>query len=141
MQLSGPHIAHPSGLFTGHISALKPKLSMKAINEGERVSMSERSLSDWLSDAGDTLEDRGMEYGDPRHNLLRIYKIAKLLGIQLRDPADVALVFIATKLSRMVESPEREDSYLDLIGYAAILGRCRFSTPEDWDDVESDSQL
>ena len=103
--------------------------------------MSERSLSDWLSDAGDTLADRGLEYGDPRHNLLRIYKIARILGVQLRDPADVALLFIATKLSRMVESPEREDSYLDLIGYAAILGRCRFSTPEDWDYVESDSEL
>jgi hypothetical protein len=109
--------------------------------EGRLILMSERSLSDWVSDAGNTLDDRGLEYGDPRHNLLRIYKIARILGVQLRDPADVALVFIATKLSRMVESPEREDSYLDLIGYAAILGRCRFSTPEDWDNVESDSEL
>jgi hypothetical protein len=70
------------------------------------------------------LFDRGIEYGDPRHNFLRIYKIARALGIQLRDPSDLALIAIATKLSRMVESPEREDSYLDLIGYAAILGRC-----------------
>ena len=102
--------------------------------------MSERSLSDWLQDAGNTLEDRGMEYGDPRHNLLRIYKIARLLGVQLRDPSDVAVVFIATKLSRMVASPMREDSYLDLIGYSGILALCRFSTPEDWDDVELKSQ-
>ena len=137
---SGQFIAQPYGSYIEYISASKPKLLTKAINEDGAASMSERSLSDWLSDAGDTLDDRGLEYGDPRHNLLRIYKISKLLGIQLRDPADVALVFIATKLSRMVESPEREDSYLDLIGYAAILGRCRFSTPEDWDDVESDSQ-
>ena len=134
-------IAQPCGSDTAFISASKPKRLMKVTSaEGPRINMSERSLSDWLSDAGDTLDDRGLEYGDPRHNLLRIYKIARLLGIQLRDPADVALLFIATKLSRMVESPEREDSYLDLIGYAAILGRCRFSTPEDWDDVESDSQ-
>ena len=120
---------------------LKPKLSTKDTNaEGPRINMSERSLSDWLSDAGNTLEDRGMEYGDPRHNLLRIYKIARVLGVQLRDPSELATIFIATKLSRMVESPEREDSYLDLIGYAAILGFTRFSTPEDWDDVESDSQ-
>jgi hypothetical protein len=120
---------------------LKQKPSMKDTNaEGPRINMSERSLSDWLSDAGNTLDDRGLEYGDPRHNLYRIFRIARILGIQLRDPADVAMLFIATKLSRMVESPEREDSYLDLIGYAAILGRCRFSTPEDWDDVESDSQ-
>jgi len=113
---------------------------MKAIREGEQVSDTQRSLSEWLSDAGDTLLDRGIEYGDPRHNLLRIFKISKALGIQLRDPTDLAIIAIATKLSRMVESPEREDSYLDLIGYSAILGRLRFSTPEDWDDIEFDSQ-
>ena len=101
---------------------------------------SDRSAKEWLEIASDTLSDRGMEYGDPRHNLLRIYKIARVLGVQLRDPSELATIFIATKLSRMVESPEREDSYLDLIGYAAILGFTRFSTPEDWDDVESDSQ-
>ena len=100
----------------------------------------DRALSDWLNDAADTLTQRGYEYGDPRDNLLRIFHIGKILGVQLRDPSDVALVFISTKLSRMVESPEREDSYLDLIGYAAILGRCRFSSPENWDDVESDSE-
>jgi hypothetical protein len=119
---------------------LKPKPLMKVIREEGQVSDSQRSLSDWLEDAGNTLLDRGIEYGDPRHNLLRIYKISKALGIQLRDPSDLALIAIATKLSRMVESPEREDSYLDLIGYAAILGRLRFSTPEDWDDIEFDSQ-
>jgi hypothetical protein len=113
---------------------------MKVIREEGQVSDSQRSLSDWLEDASNTLLDRGIEYGDPRHNLLRIFKISKALGIQLRDPSDLALIAIATKLSRMVESPEREDSYLDLIGYAAILGRLRFSTPEDWDDIEFDSQ-
>ena len=113
---------------------------MKDIREEGQVSDSQRSLSDWLEDASNTLFDRAIDYGDPRHNFLRVFKISKALGIQLRDPADLAIIAIATKLSRMVESPEREDSYLDLIGYAAILGRCRFSTPEDWDDVESDSQ-
>ena len=103
--------------------------------------MSERSLSDWLSDAGDTLDDRGLEYGDPRHNLLRIYKIARLLGVQLRDPSDIANVFLATKLSRIVESPGREDSYLDLIGYAGILAQLRFTTPDDWSDIEFDAKL
>ena len=114
---------------------------MRASNEeGPRCNMSERDLNDWISEAGNTLEDRGYEYGDPRSNLLRIYKIARELGVQLRDPADVATIFIATKLSRMVASPMREDSYLDLIGYSGILALCRFSTPEDWDDVEFKSQ-
>jgi len=126
-----------SGVFGTHP---KPNLLMMAIREGEQVSDTQKSLNEWLESAGDTLFDRGIEYGDPRHNLLRIFKISKALGIQLRDPSDLALIAIATKLSRMVESPEREDSYLDLIGYAAILGRLRFSTPEDWDDIESDSQ-
>ncbi len=94
----------------------------------------DRGLNEWIEAARDTLNDRGFEYGDPRDNLLRIYKIARTLGVQLRDPSDLALVFIATKLSRMVESPGREDSYLDLIGYAAILARCRFS---DWSELGS----
>jgi len=94
----------------------------------------ERSLNEWIESARDTLNDRGFEYGDPRDNLLRIFQIGKCLGIQLRDPSDVALLFIATKLSRMVESPGREDSYIDLIGYSAILSRTRFT---DWSDFDA----
>ena len=132
---------HLSAFISGVFGTqLKPKPSMKVIREEGQVSDSQKSLNEWLEEAGNTLFDRGIEYGDPRHNLLRIFKISKALGIQLRDPSDLAIIAIATKLSRMVESPEREDSYLDLIGYAAILGRLRFSTPEDWDDIESDSQ-
>ena len=93
--------------------------------------LNERSLNEWIEIASDTLNDRGFEYGDPRDNLLRIYKVARALGVQLRNPSELALVFIATKLSRMVESPGREDSYLDLIGYSAILARTRFT---DWSD-------
>jgi hypothetical protein len=113
---------------------------MKDIREGEQVSDTQKSLNEWLERRWKHIIRQGIEYGDPRHNLLRIYKISKALGIQLRDPSELAIIAIATKLSRMVESPEREDSYLDLIGYAAILGRLRFSTPEDWDDIEFDSQ-
>ena len=100
---------------------------------GDEVSdeLNERSLNEWIEIASDTLNDRGFEYGDPRDNLLRIYKVARALGVQLRNPSELALVFIATKLSRMVESPGREDSYLDLIGYSAILARTRFT---DWSD-------
>ena len=100
----------------------------------------ERSINEWIEDARDILNDRGFEYGDPRDNLLRIYKIGKCLGVQLRDPSDIALVFLATKLSRIVESPGRSDSYLDLIGYSGILAQLRFITPDDWSDIEFDSQ-
>ena len=93
--------------------------------------LSERGLNAWIEEAVATLDQRGFEYGDPRDNLLRVYKIVRVLGVQLREPSDLALVLIALKLSRMVESPMREDSYLDLIGYAAILARTRFT---DWSD-------
>lgn len=96
--------------------------------------LSDRGLNEWIEEAQSTLNDRGFEYGDPRDNLHRIYELCRALGIQLRDPSELALVFIATKLSRMVESPMREDSYLDLIGYSAILARTRFT---DWSDFGS----
>lgn len=102
---------------------------------------SDLSATDWLESAGDTLRERGVEYGDPRHNLLRIYKLARLLGVQLRNPSDIAIVFLATKLSRIVESPGRSDSYLDLIGYSAILAQLQHTSPDDWSDIEFDSQL
>ena len=95
--------------------------------------LADRSLSEWIEIAGETLRERGFAYGDPRCHLLRVYNICRTLGIQLRDPSELALVFIATKLSRMVESPGREDSYLDLVGYSAILAQLRFT---DWDDFD-----
>ena len=93
--------------------------------------LNDRGLNEWIEIAQQTLNDRGFEYGDPRCNLLRIYNLCRALGLQLRNPSELALVFIATKLSRMVESPGREDSYLDLIGYSAILARTRFT---DWSE-------
>ncbi len=95
--------------------------------------LQERSASEWLEEARDTLYERGIAYGDPRYNLLRIYRIARLLGVQLREPSDLALVFIATKLSRIVESPGRSDSYIDLIGYGSILAQFRYT---DWSDLD-----
>ena len=96
--------------------------------------LSERSVSEWLEIARDTLTERGLDYGDARDNLLRIYELSRVLGVQLRNPSDLALVFIATKLSRMVESPGREDSYIDLISYATILAQSRFT---DWSDLDT----
>ena len=36
--------------------------------------LSDRGLNEWIEEALNTLNDRGFEYGDPRDNLLRIYK-------------------------------------------------------------------
>jgi hypothetical protein len=97
---------------------------MMDIREGEQVSDTQKSLNDWLDDAGNYLiRQRALSMVTRGTIFYAFSKSRRALGIQLRDPSDLALIAIATKLSRMVESPEREDSYLDLIGYAAILGR------------------
>ncbi len=56
--------------------------------------LADRSLSEWLEIAGDTLRERGFAYGDPRCHLLRVYNICRTLGIQLRDPSELALVLL-----------------------------------------------
>jgi len=83
--------------------------------------MSERSLSDWLTEAGNTLEDRGLEYGDPRHNLLRIYKIARVLGVQLREPTDLAIIYLASGKSRARGFVLRSHRVLNYLGFLPIF--------------------
>jgi hypothetical protein len=99
--------------------------------------LEDKSPSEWLADAIDTYQERGLSWGDPRDNFLRIYEIAGNLGVQLRDPADVAVIFIAAKLSRLVENPSSEDSYIDLVAYSAILATLRHT---DWGNFVVDTQ-
>ena len=102
--------------------------------------LNDRTAAEWLEEAANILRERGFSYGDPRNNLLRIFKIARILGVQLRNPTDIAIVFLATKLSRIVESPGREDSYIDLLGYGSIWAQCNFATADDWSDLDLDAQ-
>lgn len=102
--------------------------------------LADRTAAEWCEESANIIRERGIEYGDPRNNLLRIFKIARILGVQLRNPSDIAIVFLATKLSRIVESPGREDSYLDLLGYGSIWAQCNFATPEDWSDLDFNAE-
>lgn len=99
--------------------------------------LADKSPSEWLADAIDTYQERGYQWGDPRDNFLRIYEISKRFGVQLRDPADVAVVFIAAKWSRLMESPASEDSYIDAIAYTAILAQLRNT---DWGNFVVDTE-
>ncbi len=101
---------------------------------------SDRTAPEWCEEAATIIRERGLDYGDPRLNLLRIYKISRILGVQLRNPSELALIFLATKLSRIVEAPAREDSYLDLLGYSAIFAQLRFTSPDDWSDLDTDAE-
>ena len=65
---------------------------------------------------------RAKDYGDAHENHQRI---AMLWSVLLNKEITVAQVYqcmIAVKLSRLIETPEHEDSWLDICGYSALGG-------------------
>ena len=65
---------------------------------------------------------RAKDYGDAHQNHERI---AKMWSVLLERDVTVAQVYqcmIAVKLSRLIETPGHEDSWLDICGYSALGG-------------------
>ena len=76
-----------------------------------------------LDKAADLITARRDEmYGDPRTNHQRIADLwSVILGVQV-DADEVILCMIAVKMSRLIKTPEHEDSWVDIAGYAALGG-------------------
>ena len=70
-------------------------------------------------------EDRQARYGSPAENWARAAKLyTAVLGDKLTEPitaAEVGLLMVAWKLSRLCATPHDTDSLEDLAGYAAAL--------------------
>ena len=65
---------------------------------------------------------RAKDYGYAYKNHERI---AKMWSVLLQKEVTVAQVYqcmIAVKLSRLIETPDHEDSSIDICGYAALMG-------------------
>ena len=63
---------------------------------------------------------RAKDYGDAYKNHERI---AKMWSVLLEKEVSVAQVYqcmIVVKLSRLIETPNHEDSYVDICGYSAL---------------------
>ena len=74
---------------------------------------------DLLKAALDAVTVRGSAYGDAYTNHKRIADIwSVILEIKVR-PDQVAPMMIGVKLARLVETPDHQDSYIDIAGYAA----------------------
>ena len=74
---------------------------------------------DLLKNALDAVTVRGSAYGDAYTNHKRIADIwSVILQTEVR-PDQVAPMMIGVKLARLVETPDHEDSYVDMAGYAA----------------------
>jgi hypothetical protein len=82
-----------------------------------------------FDEAAKVVTERGKVYGPP---ILNFARIADLLNILLDaklarplDPSDVAIIGVATKLARLMETPGHHDSVLDAIGYLYTYEECR----------------
>ena len=78
-------------------------------------------------------QDRNKDYGDPEDNFQVIaqYWYSYLgsrglidVGAGLLTATDVAAMMILMKCSRLATSPDKEDHWTDIAGYAACGGQC-----------------
>jgi hypothetical protein len=76
-----------------------------------------------LTEAGNLINgERDATYGEPLTNHKRIALLWQVvLGTEI-SPAEVAICMALVKIARLVQTPNHEDSYIDLVGYAAIAG-------------------
>ena len=65
---------------------------------------------------------RAEEYGDAYENHQRIANLWAVILSTDVTPEQVYQCMIAVKLSRLIESPRHEDSWLDICGYGALGG-------------------
>jgi hypothetical protein len=87
-----------------------------------------------LTEAARVLTQRAAEYGTPEDCFTRIATVAsQMLG---RDVSryECAAILTATKIGRMMESPTKADTYVDLCNYASFMsqfsGEANVPTPK-----------
>jgi Domain of unknown function (DUF6378) len=73
--------------------------------------------------------DRNAEYGEPIDNLSRWAGACNALGYsgpggRVLEPHDMAMIMSLGKLSRLAQTPGKQDGWVDLAGYAAIGYEC-----------------
>jgi len=89
---------------------------------------------DLLTNAADTISERGLTHG---HYDLTMLRTAKLWTDYLEremDPTDVAICMALVKLARIMETRNVHDSWVDFAAYAAIAGELAV---KDWNDLDA----
>lgn len=83
-----------------------------------------------LREAISAVEERGESYGSVRENHLRIARLWSVVLGQDVTPEQVALCMTCLKVARLIETPDHEDSWIDIAGY----GACGVEIATEWDD-------
>lgn len=66
--------------------------------------------------------ERLKHYGTPKENFARIAKLWEVVFNRPISPTEVALCMAMVKVTRLVQTPDHVDSWVDLAGYAACGG-------------------
>ena len=69
-----------------------------------------------------TYGNRDQSYGSPRTNHERIAALWSVIFSTEIRPDQVALAMAAVKIARLIQTPDHQDSAIDLAAYAAIAG-------------------
>ena len=96
--------------------------------------MKEFEALDVLEEAKDLIYgQRADDYGDAQSNFQRMADLVNPI-IKKADgnltATDMSLVMIQVKIARLQESPDHEDSWVDIAGYAALGAQIAITGPE-----------
>jgi hypothetical protein len=91
-----------------------------------------------LEEALKIVDERGEDYGTVAENFAGIAAIFSKATTKTLTPNEIAILFAATKLSRMKESPKKLDHYVDAINYLAFAAELASSEPPLDESEESD---
>jgi len=77
-----------------------------------------------LQKTADVVKERGEKYGSMLDNHIRIARLWSVLLDTEVTPEQVALCMIAVKQARLMETPNHDDSWQDILGYALVGYEC-----------------
>jgi hypothetical protein len=77
-----------------------------------------------LQKTADVVKERGEKYGSMLDNHIRIARLWSVLLDTEVTPEQVALCMIAVKQARLMETPDHDDSWQDILGYALVGYEC-----------------
>jgi len=89
-----------------------------------------------LNKAIQATKDRGQDYGKPSENFERIASLWAAYKSEPFSAQDVGMMMMLVKVSRLMESPLHEDSWVDIAGYSAITAEAIACTEDSQHPLE-----